>query len=54
MCFMVSIEFGFGILEVRESIKNWNRRYAEDMSITTEERMEILTPLRTEQANYEY
>lgn len=39
---------------VRQSISNWNRRCAEDMSITTEERTQVLTPLRQEQANYEY
>lgn len=39
---------------MRESIKNWNRRCAEDMSITTEERIQTLTPLRQEQENYEY
>jgi hypothetical protein len=31
---------------VRETIKNWNRRCAEDMSIATEERIQTATPLR--------
>lgn len=47
-------EINMQLPKVRAAISNWNLRCAEDMSITTEERIETLTPLREKQAKLEY